>query len=247
MVDSDSTDQTGYVAEDAGAKVIQFRWNGRFPKKRNWVLRNYHFQTKWVLFLDADEEVTPEFVTELAATIRTSRVSGFWIRYNNVFLGRKLRFGVSQRKLALFMVDKGAYEEVEEERWSDLDMEIHEHPIISGAVGELRAPILHHNFKTLHSFIARHNDYSDWEAHRYISLRQKKWTGLTVRQRFKYSLLTCGVFPFAYFLFTYVVRAGFLDGRAGLHYAILKFGYFFQINMKIKEFRRSSDWTNTLR
>ena len=164
MVDSGSTDRTVGIAEASGAKVIQFRWNGQFPKKRNWVLQNYRFQTDWVLFLDADEEVTPAFEAELAASIENSKYSGFWIRYHNFFLGRKLRYGVPQRKLALFRVGKGAYERIEENRWSTLDMEIHEHPIIDGPVGELSAPIIHHDFKTLHSFIERHNEYSGWEA-----------------------------------------------------------------------------------
>lgn len=238
VVDSGSTDRTVEVAEAAGAKVIQFRWNGQFPKKRNWVLQNYQFQTDWVLFLDADEEITPEFKSELINSIKEeSKYFGFWVRYNNLFLGKRLRFGIPQRKLALFMVGKGEYEKIDEERWSSLDMEVHEHPIINGAVGELREPILHHNFKSLHKVITRHNDYSDWEAHRYISLRRGDWISLTARQRIKYSLLASGLFPFAYFLAEYVARGGFLDGSAGFHHAILKFAYFCQVNLKIKELK----------
>ena len=166
-----------------------------------------------------------------------SKYSGFWIQYHNFFLGKRLRFGIPQRKLALFVVAKGEYEKIEEERWSALDMEVHEHPIINGVVGEFREPILHHNFKSVHNFIARHNEYSDWEAHRYMSLRPRDWRGLTARQRIKYSLVASGLFPFAYFLAEYVVRGGFLDGRAGFHHAILKFAYFYQVNLKIRELR----------
>ena len=238
VVNSGSTDLTAQVAEDTGAKVVQFVWNGRFPKKRNWVLQNYSFQTDWVLFLDADEEITPEFESELTNSIKEqSTYSGFWVRYNNFFLGKQLRFGIPQRKLALFMVGKGEYEKIDEERWSSLDMEVHEHPIVNGAVGELRKPILHHNFKSLQKFITRHNDYSDWEAHRYISLRRGDWGSLTARQRIKYSLLASGFFPFAYFLAEYVARGGFLDGSAGLHHAILKFAYFYQVHLKIRELK----------
>ena len=235
VVDSDSTDRTVAIAQAGGAKVIQFRWNGQYPKKRNWVLQNYEFQTDWVLFLDADEEVTPEFEVELAASIDNPGYSGFWIRYQNLFLGRKLRFGVPQRKLALFMIRKGAYERIDENRWSGLDMEIHEHPIINGAVGEIRAPIIHHDFKTIYRFIERHNEYSNWETQRYIALRKSTWKSLTTRQRLKYSLIASSLFPFAYFLFAYIIRGGFLDGRAGFHYAILKFAYFHQISLKIRE------------
>src|SRR3954447_10137763 len=65
VVDSGSTDRTVELASAYGAKVMQFRWEGGFPKKRNWVLQTHEFHTDWVLFLDADEEVTNEFRSEL--------------------------------------------------------------------------------------------------------------------------------------------------------------------------------------
>ena len=61
VVDSGSTDRTREIAEDGGAVVLDFNWDGKFPKKRNWALRHHEFQTPWVLFLDADEQVTPDF------------------------------------------------------------------------------------------------------------------------------------------------------------------------------------------
>jgi glycosyltransferase involved in cell wall biosynthesis len=53
VIDSGSTDKTVEIAHSLGAEVLNFEWNGRFPKKRNWFLRNYAFTTKWVFFLDA--------------------------------------------------------------------------------------------------------------------------------------------------------------------------------------------------
>ena len=55
VVDSGSTDRTCDIAREHGARVITFEWDGRFPKKRNWVLRTQAIETPWVLFLDADE------------------------------------------------------------------------------------------------------------------------------------------------------------------------------------------------
>ena len=55
VVDSVSSDRTREIASAAGAVVLDFVWDGKFPKKRNWALRNYRFKTPWVLFLDADE------------------------------------------------------------------------------------------------------------------------------------------------------------------------------------------------
>jgi glycosyltransferase involved in cell wall biosynthesis len=84
VVDSGSTDATIQIAKDAGAEVLHFEWDGRFPKKRNWVLRHYEFKTEWVLFLDADEFITPRFVEELLvqgsmnASKRTTGVPWIW-------------------------------------------------------------------------------------------------------------------------------------------------------------------------
>ncbi len=67
VVDSGSTDRTLEIAAEFGREVVQFRWNGQFPKKRNWVLRNYEFKTPWVMFLDADERIISAFCEELVA------------------------------------------------------------------------------------------------------------------------------------------------------------------------------------
>lgn len=72
VVDSGSTDQTQEIARSFQAGVLDFQWDGKFPKKRNWVLRNYGFKTPWVLFLDADECVTPTFIQELSNRLPNS-------------------------------------------------------------------------------------------------------------------------------------------------------------------------------
>ena len=59
VIDSKSTDKTAQIALEYGAEVHQFDWNGQFPKKRNWVLRNLNIKNEWVLFLDADEYILP--------------------------------------------------------------------------------------------------------------------------------------------------------------------------------------------
>jgi len=77
VIDSGSTDTTRQIAEAAGASVLDFKWDGKFPKKRNWALRNHSFTTPWVLFLDADERVTPEFVSELRHKLADTKHTGF--------------------------------------------------------------------------------------------------------------------------------------------------------------------------
>lgn len=57
VIDSGSTDNTRKIAEGFGAGVVDFRWDGRYPKKRNWFLMNHPPRQLWVFFLDADEFV----------------------------------------------------------------------------------------------------------------------------------------------------------------------------------------------
>jgi len=237
VVDSGSTDRTVAISESYGCVVLDFRWDGRFPKKRNWTLLNYKFSTDWVLFLDADEQVTDGFTAELRGLISTTRHSGFWLIYRNTFMGKPLRFGVPQKKLALFRKESGLYENIQENRWSNFDMEIHEHPQIRGSVGVMNNYIVHNDYKGVSAFIARHNEYSDWEARRFLTIRKDPcvWLGMTRRQKVKYSLLRTAFFSLLYFNFTYIIRLGFLDGKAGFDYAIMKAAYFYQIALKIRE------------
>jgi glycosyltransferase involved in cell wall biosynthesis len=166
VVDSGSTDSTCQIAADHGAQVIQFDWDGRYPKKRNWVLLNQPLRNAWVLFLDADEIVTQQFCDEVRQAVCDSSYDAYWLSYTNHFLGRPLRHGDAQRKLALFKVGKGLYEKIDENAWSKLDMEVHEHPVVDGLVGEIAARIDHRDDRGLAKFIDRHKDYALWEAQR---------------------------------------------------------------------------------
>lgn len=234
VIDSSSTDRTREIAREHGAEVIQFTWNGRFPKKRNWFLRHHAPATPWVLFLDADELLDDAFCEELARTLPTTPHAGFWLTYDNWFLGRRLRHGTPNRKLALFRVGAGEYERIEEERWSDLDMEIHEHPVLQGTVGEIRARIDHRDDRGLEHWKRRHEAYAEWEAHRALALRRTGSQDLTGRQATKYRLLGRWWLPMAYFLDGYVRRLGFLDGRAGFLHAWLKAAYFRRIGQLMR-------------
>lgn len=236
VVDSHSTDKTLQIAEEYGCRLIEFTWNGRFPKKRNWVLRNVELQNTWVLFLDADESVTDDFIVCIRKIIERTDYCGFWIYYNDHFMGRQLKHGVKMRKLALFRKDKGEYEYIDEHAWSHLDMEIHEHPVIEGKVGQFPVPLIHNDYKGLEHYIAKHNAYSTWEVYRFFQLIKSE-TRLTFRQKVKYFLLDSWFLAPLYFLYAYFFRLGMLDGRAGLLFSLYKMQYFFQIKSKIIELR----------
>ena len=238
VVDSGSSDKTLEIAQNSGAQILQFDWNGQYPKKRNWVLLNHEFQTDWVLFLDADEFVDRNFLDELNQAIEANQHDGFWLNYTNVFLGKELKHGLPQRKLACFRIGKALYERIDEHSWSKLDMEVHEHPIVDGSVGEITTPIEHNDFKGLKKFLERHINYAAWEANRYRDLHHREDTNsvqLTGRQKFKYKHLASWWYPGFYFLFTYIVKRGFLDGSAGFHYAFYKAWYFHTIRLMIRE------------
>ena len=238
VVDSRSTDGTRAVADRYGARWIDFDWSGDFPKKRNWVLANHPPSTPWVLFLDADERLTEQFVAELRQALGTADIAlaGFWLNYSNHFMGRVLRHGVPQRKLALFRVGAGQYERIDDKRWSNLDMEVHEHPVLDGPIGEIAAPIDHLDYRGIEHYLGRHNAYASWEAKRHADLIARgddAWAALTPRQRAKYRSLSRWWFAPAYFAGTYFLKLGFLDGAAGFHYAFLKMLYFYEIRLKI--------------
>ena len=150
-------------------------------------------------------------------------------------MGKEQKYGLKMRKAALFKKDKGRFEKIEENNWSHLDMEVHEHPVIEGDVGQLKNTIIHKDYKGLQHYIDRHNAYSSWEAMRYLSLDDsiKK----TLRQKIKYSLLKTGLLPYLYFIGTYIFKGGFLDGKSGFFFAIYKFNYFIQIQTKIIEIK----------
>lgn len=236
VVDSASSDRTPQIAREHAARLIDFHWDGAYPKKRNWLLLNHRLACDWVLFLDADEFVDDAFCDAVEAALRKGGFDGYWLNYDNHFLGKPMRHGLPQRKLALFRVGKGLYERIDEAAWSRLDMEIHEHPIIDGPVGEIRAAIEHDDDRGLAKFIDRHRDYALWEARRIALLEQggtEVWSRLTERQRFKYRHLPKWWYPWFYFLYTYVVRGGFIDGAVGFHYAFYKAWYFQTIRLLI--------------
>ena len=93
VVDSNSTDATGDIAREHGAEVVQFAFNGRWPKKKNWALENLPFQHPWILILDADEELLPDAEFEIEAIVSdpTHTVNGYWINRRFMFMGNWLR------------------------------------------------------------------------------------------------------------------------------------------------------------
>lgn len=241
VVDSASTDATGDIARQKGASVVNFEWNGRFPKKRNWYLRNHTIKTPWVLFIDADEYLSDAFKRELAQVLANTPHVGFWLTYQNHFLGKPLKHGDEFRKMALFKPEAGEYEFIDDQAWSSLDMEVHEHPVLSGSIGSIKSPIRHEDFKGMRAYIERHNDYSSWEARRYLCLSDTSdKAAFTFRQKIKYFLIDSWLLGPLFFLYGFIFKCGFLDGKRGFMFSLCKMMYFWQIKLKIEELRNTA-------
>src|SRR5437879_934356 len=79
VVDSGSRDGTVEIARGRGASIVDFKWNGQFPRKKNWALRNVPWKNEWLLILDADERITPELADEIRTELRQPRADGYFI------------------------------------------------------------------------------------------------------------------------------------------------------------------------
>lgn len=239
VVDSRSDDRTQEIARSAGATVVEFAWNGRYPKKKQWCLENLPFSHDFVLYLDADEELTATLVDELAGlAARGFACAGYFVGYDYVFLGRRLRHGLRVVKLVLFDRHRGRYVDRDdldvEHMW---EVEGHYQPRIDGPIGTLRGRMVHRDHADLYHYFERHNRYSDWEA----ALRSRDAMGrddetqIRRRSRLKHAFAKMPLRPLGIFLYSYVLAGGFLDGRAGFHYAVARGFYYWQIGLKMRE------------
>lgn len=242
VVDSTSTDETPLIAKRYGAELINFTWNGHFPKKRNWYLRNHKPDTAWVMFLDTDEFLTDDFKNELITTLKNNtQHHGFILKYSIYFMNKKMTGGYPLKKLALFRVGAGEYERIEEDHWSQMDMEIHEHPIIKGSVGIIRSKIDHRDNKSIDAYWKKHQEYASWEARRYLRLKtdqlKVQWS---FQQQIKYLIIQTPLIGPCFFIGSYFLMGGFINGYRGLAFNILKAAYFTLIYCKIKEYQQTS-------
>ncbi|RDV11092.1 glycosyltransferase family 2 protein [Pontibacter diazotrophicus] len=237
VIDSGSTDHTKEIARQHGAEVVDFVWDGKFPKKRNWFLRNHTPATKWVLFLDADEYLTDEFKSELREVLKRGDKVGYWLNYTIYFLGKQLKGGYPLKKLALFRVGAGEYERIDEDQWSKLDMEVHEHPVLQGEIGVIKSKIDHQDYRGVSHYVIKHDEYAAWEAGRFLKSSNDtqisgKWSW---KQKLKYRLMNSVLIGPAYFCGSFFLLGGFRDGARGLAFAMLKMAYFTQVYCKIQE------------
>jgi hypothetical protein len=247
VIDSQSTDATPEIARAFGAKVVQFHYQGGWPKKRQWAIDTLPLEFDWILLVDADEALTPELVEEIRSATAEGRASGYFISLRMHFLGKVLRHGdASFWKLALFRRGKGRYEcRLRDQDPSMADMEVHEHVVVEGPTARLRSPLIHDNVESLSRYIQKHDEYSNWEARVLLQGEQEgsalpaSFFGTQAQRRrwLKKKLFALPGSPALLFLYRYFLRLGFMDGVPGLIYCGFQAVQMFHTKAKIYELK----------
>ncbi|BCL34554.1 glycosyltransferase family 2 protein [Nostoc sp. MS1] len=259
IVDSQSTDRSPEIAKNYGVNLVQFHFNGRWPKKKNWSLDNLPFRNEWVLIVDCDERIPNELWDEIAQVIKQEEYTGYYLNRRVFFLGKWIRYGgkYPDWNLRLFKHKLGRYENLHTEDVPNTgDNEVHEHVVLQGKVGYLKQDMLHEDFRDIYHWLERHNRYSNWEARVYYNLitgeDQSDTIGANLfgeavqRKRFLKKVWVRLPFkPLLRFILFYIIRLGFLDGKAGYIYGRLLSQYEYQIGVKLYELSNCGGQLNT--
>ena len=228
IVDSQSSDGTIEKAIGLNTKVVNFKWNGKYPKKRQWSLENIDYSNDWILFVDADERISNTFISELRNFFAsdTSLYSAGSIPIQYHFLGKKLRYGQRPRKVALLKIGKASFPEVDDLAAFGMgELEGHYQPIIQGKTKKFHQGIDHDDNDPVWTWMQRHINYARWEAHLLANPKTK-----TKVDRSKGGLATLfhkfPLRPLTFFIYSYFLKFGFLDGKTGFDYAFAKSWYY---------------------
>ena len=193
VIDDNSIDKTTEIAKNFGAKVFTHSLDNNFAQQHNFALRQA--QGDWVLSIDADERVSPGLAAEIKKEIKNNKVDGFYLKRQDFFGGRALKYGetANVRLLRLGRKGKGKFEREVHETWE-----------IKGNVGEMRNTLLHYPHQTLSDFIDHVNFHSSLHA------QALKKEGV------RPSLFRIIFNPLGKFIQNYIFRLGFLDGTSGI-------------------------------
>jgi glycosyltransferase involved in cell wall biosynthesis len=199
VLDSGSTDATLDIARVAGARVFSEPWKGFGAQKNSALARA---TGDWILSLDADEEVSPALAQEIQSLLASEPpFQAYRIPRLNHFLGKPLRYGGywPDPKLRLYAHGVARFQ----------NHAVHETMFAAVPVGLLQAHIIHHCYPTLDDYIEHMDRYSTAAARMLIASNRAP--------RSTWAFIWNALFnPAATFIYNYVFRLGFLDGRAGL-------------------------------
>lgn len=245
VVDDHSTDETPRIAEALGARVVKRRFE-TFASQRNWALDAAGLKHRWVLMLDADEELTPEGRREIERELSSAdgETAAFRMCRRTMFLGRWLRYSDGFPVWIMRLVDR--------DRARFVDQGHGEMPVppVPGRMGTLHEPFVHHPFhRGLSHWLERHIGYAEREARMELARQAEASLGdlfgrdPTRRRR---ALRNLGRRlpgrPLLRFAYQYVWKRGFLEGRAGLAFSMLMAVYEAMIVVK----RWELEWLRSL-
>ncbi len=203
VIDSGSTDKTCAIASDAGAKVIFNQWNGYGQQK---IFGENQCHNKWILNIDADEEVSPELTLELVELFNKNlhqQFHGFRVKIVNKFRGEKKphRFAYYYNQLRLYNRDFGGFK----------NSAIHDSVEMKGAaqIGQLKNIIYHQSFRSFEHWIEKINSYSSMQAKDSFAKGKKP------------SILKMIFAPILAFFKAYFVRRYCIYGFKGIGYSLL--------------------------
>lgn len=243
LYDSHSTDETVAIAERAGAHVTKRPFDN-WAAHQNWGLRNIRFKHPWVFYIDADERMTPELVRAVQAAVeQPGEHVAFRLQRRDFFMTTWLEHvQTTPFYMRLFRPEKMRYERL-----------VNPISIAEGPVGQVAGYLDHFPFsKGMSHWLERHNAYSTLEARQIIDNRRGQ-AGFSLRKallckdfherRFhqKELFYRLPLRPVVKFFLLYVGKRGFLDGRAGLTYAVLQSIYEYMIVLKVREFGTRAD------
>ncbi|GLU52378.1 glycosyltransferase family 2 protein [Dyadobacter frigoris] len=243
IVDSFSTDNTVSIAEDLGATVIQNPWVS-YAFQFNFGIQNNPFQTKWLMRMDADEYITAELADELKTSLSTipETISGLYVKRRVFFMDQWINHGGYYPIWLLRIWRHGLG--VCEELWMDEHIKLS-----SGTTAQLQNDIVDHNLNNLTWWTQKHNNYAIREVIDLLNIKYNFgnketvtpdfWGSQEQRTRYlkiKYANLPLFTRPFLYFIFRFIFKGGFLDGKKGLIWHFLQgFWYRFLVDAKIYE------------
>lgn len=223
VVDCHSTDGTQAIARELGATVVEHDWPGNQADQLNWALQNLPITSDWVLRLDADEYLTDTLKREMGARVDglADEIAGVTFRLTRVFMGKRLRFGnPTIRLLRLWRFGKARCEV----RVMDEHMQV-----TDGRIVDFDGDFCDHNLNGLVWWTQKHLNYAQREAAMLTDTAASGADdGLSLsasakrRLKSRYAKLPLFWRAFAYFLYRYILRLGFLDGKPGFLWAVLQ-------------------------
>jgi glycosyltransferase involved in cell wall biosynthesis len=226
VVDSFSSDATVAMAQARGARVFQHRFEG-FGSQRNWALEQASPVHEWVLMLDADERVTPELAAEMAAVLggETSGVGAYRVKRRFHMWGRWLRYSSLYPSWVVRLVHR--------DRVRYVDRGHAETQTVDGETRELANDLIDENLRGIDEWFARQNRYARKEAEYELAQEQQSFRArdlvtldpLRRRAALKRVLWRMPGRPLVFFLYSYLLRQGFRDGRDGLMFCAMKAVY----------------------